>query len=378
MTQASIAELVESWRPRYLRASRKEKTRILEEFVALTGYHRKSAIRLLRNGRNPKTLDRRGRPRVYTPDVKAALLEVWEACGRLCSKRLAPFLPELVAVLKREGALKIWPETARLLVQMSAATIDRLLRTHRPKPRTSYNTPKPGTRLRQKIPVRTFADWDNACAGFLEVDLVAHCGESSKGEYLHTLSTVDVATRWCEVEVLPNRSQQAVKEAMDRIRKRLPFPLLGIDSDNDSAFINANLLRYCQEEGITFTRCRPYKKNDQAYVEQKNWTVVRKLVGYGRYCGPEARELLERIYADLCLFVNFFQPVRKLIAKEREGSKVRKVYDVAKTPFQRVLSAPDVREEAKEKVREVYRTLNPLELRRRIERNLEELRRLHG
>lgn len=205
---------------------------------------------------------------------------------------------------------------------------------------------------------------------------MAHCGESSKGEYLHTLSTVDVATRW-ELWVLPNRSRK-VKEAVDRIRERLPFPLLGIDSDNDSAFINANLLRYCQEEGITFTRCRPYKKNDQAQVGQKNWTAVRKLVGRERYSSPEACELLGRIYADWCLFVNFFQPVQKLIAKEREGSKVRKVYDVAKTPFQRVLSSPDVREETKEKLREVYSRLNPVELCRRIERNLEELRRLHG
>ena len=378
MTQASIAELVESWRPRYLRASRKEKTLILNEFVALTGYHRKSAIRLLRNGRKPKHLDRRGRPRIYTPDVKAALLEVWEACGCICSKRLAPFLPEIVSVLKQKGVLKIRPETEKLLLGMSAATIDRLLRTHRTLPKKNRSTPKPGTLLRKKIPVRTFADWDDGRPGFLEVDLVAHCGESTKGEYLHTLCAVDVATRWCELEVLPNRSQQAVKEAVDRIRSRLPFPLLGIDSDNDSAFINANLLRYCQEEGITFTRCRPYKKNDQTYVEQKNWTAVRKLVGYERYTSPEDQELLEKIYRDQCLFVNFFQPVRKLLAKERKGGKTRKVYDVAKTPFQQVLASPHVPTEAKERLEQIYQTLNPVELRARMEGNLGELKRHHG
>jgi len=378
MTRASIAELVESWRPRYLRASRKEKSLILDEFVALTGYHRKSAIRLLRNGRRSRAMDRRGRPRVYTPDVKAALLQVWEACGQICSKRLAPFLPEAVEVLERAGELKISPDTKRLLVRMSAATIDRLLRTHRPRRPRSRCTTKPGTLLKEKIPVRTFADWNDARPGFLEVDLVAHCGESSAGEYLHTLNAVDVATGWCELEVLPNRSQQAVREAVDRIRERLPFPLSGIDSDNDSAFINANLLRYCRKERITFTRCRPYKKNDQAHVEQKNWTAVRQLVGYKRYESKEAQELLRSIYADWRLFVNFFQPVRKLIAKERKGSRVRKVYDVAKTPFRRVLVRADVDEAEKERLRELYRTLNPVELRRRIEENLRALRGLHG
>jgi len=194
MTRASIAELVEAWRSKYLRAGRKEKTRTLDEFVALTGYHRKSAIRLLRNGRRPKAMDRRGRPRVYTPQVKAALLQVWEVCGYICSKRLAPFLPEMVAVLKREGELKLPPETERLLVQMSPATIDRLLRTHRLRRPRSRCTTKPGTLLKHKIPVRTFADWDDAHPGFLELDLVAHCGESTAGEYLHTLNAVDVAT----------------------------------------------------------------------------------------------------------------------------------------------------------------------------------------
>ncbi len=229
MTHARIREWVESWRPRYLKASRKEKTRILNEFVALTGYHRKSALRILRRGYKPRSWDRRGRPRVYTPDVKAALLEVWEASGRICSQRLAPFLPELMAALKREGVLKIRPETEKLLLQISPATIDRLLRTHRLQRPRSWSTPKPGTLVKKQIPVRTFADWDHARPGLLEVD---HCGESHRGEYLPTLTAVDVATGWCALEVLPNRSQKA-REASDRIRKRLPFPLLGIDCESE-------------------------------------------------------------------------------------------------------------------------------------------------
>jgi hypothetical protein len=305
MTQASVAEVVRAVRPRYLRAKRRDKTRILDEFVALTGYHRKTAIRALRNGRRPTTWDRRGRPRVYTPDVKAALLQVWEVCGRICSKRLAPFLPEIVAVLEREGELAIAPATRKLLVQMSPATIDRLLSTHRLRRERGRCTTKPGTLLKQAVPIRTCGEWEGVRPGYVEIDLVAHCGESTAGEYIHTLDVVDVATAWCEPVAILNRSQEAVREAIHGIRERLPFPLLGIDSDNDSAFLNAHLYRYCQEEVIEFTRSRPYKKNDQAHVEQKNWCVVRQLVGYRRYESPEALAVLEAIYADWRLMVKF-------------------------------------------------------------------------
>ncbi len=224
--------------------------------------------------------------------------------------------------------------------------------------------------------MRTFADWDDARPGFLEMDLVAHCGPTTAGEYLHTLNAVDMATGWCEPEALPNRSQHAVKEALDRMRKRMPFPLRGIDSDNDSAFINANLLRYCEGEKITFTRSRPYKKNDQAHVEQKNWVVVRRLIGYDRYESAEALTLFEAIYTDWQLYLNFFQPIRKLVAKERVGSKVRKRYDRAQTPYQRVLASTEVDEVEKERLRGTYQTLNPAALRRRIDENLGKLWRL--
>lgn len=280
-------------------------------------------------------------------------------------------------MLEREGELKLPPETKRLLVRMSAATIDRLLRTHRSRGRRGKCTTKPGSLLKEKIPVRTFADWDDARPGFLEMDLVAHCGQTTAGEYLNTLNAVDMTTGWCEPEALPNRSQHAVKEALDRMRKRMPFPLLGIDSDNDSAFINANLLRYCEGEKITFTRSRPYKKNDQAHVEQKNWVVVRQLIGYDRYESAEALTLFQVIYTDWRLYLNLFQPVRKLVAKERVGSKVRKCYDRAQTPCQRVLASAEVDEAEKERLREVYQTLNPAALRHRIDENLGKLWRLH-
>jgi len=377
MTQASVAEVVRTVRPRYLRAKRGDKTRILDEFVALTGYHRKAAIRVLRNGRKPDAWDRRGRPPIYTPDVKAALLQVWEVCGRICSKRLSPFLPEIVAVLEREGELGLPPDTRRLLVQMSPATIDRLLRIHRYRRHRGRCTTKPGTLLTHAVPIRTFGEGDGVRPGYVEMDLVAHCGESTAGEYIHTLNAVDVATS-CEPVPVPNRSQEAVTKAIDRMRNRLPFPLRGIDSDNDSAFLNRHLYRYCQREKIEFSRSRPYKKNDQAHVEQKNWSVVRQLVGYRRYESPEALAVLEASYADWRLYVNFFQPVRKLLAKEREGSKVRRRYDVAQTPYQRVLASADVAAEGKERLREVYRTLNPVALQRRIGESLRALGRLPG
>ena len=220
-------------------------------------------------------------------------------------------------------------------------------------------------------------EWNGTKPGFLELDLVVHCGESAKGEYLHTLNTVDIATSWCELAVLPNRSRQAVKSGLEKIKKRLPFPLLGIDSDNDSAFLNGLLVGYCEQNDIAFTRCRPYKKNDQAHIEQKNWTAVRKLIGYDRYASKEALRLLEKVYKDWRLLVNYFQPVRKLTGKERVEGKVRKFYDQAKTPYQRVLVSPAVEEEAKERLQEIYLTLNPVKLRRQMEENLHAFWKVH-
>ena len=373
MTNGSKRELLEAIRPRYLKANRKEKTQILDEFVAVTGYHRKHAIRLLKQGVKSGHPKKRGRRKIYQGEVVSVLVQVWEVCDRICSKRLHPFLPEIVEVLERHGELVISTETKKLLLQMSQATMDRCLQPARYGRRRGWSTTKPGTLLKKAIPVRTFADWDDVRPGFVEMDLVAHCGDSTHGEYLHTLNSVDVATGWCEPLVLANRSQRQVSAAIKDLRKRLPFPLLGIDSDNDSAFINHNLYRYCQKEKITFTRSRPYKKNDQAHVEQKNWSVVRRIIGYDRYESTEALALMEAIYQDYRLYVNFFQPVLKLLQKWRIDNKVRKRYDTARTPYQRVLESPEVSEEDKERLRQVYHTLNPVALYRRIQSNLEQL-----
>ena len=374
MTKIGKRELLEAIRPRYLQANRAEKGRILDEFVATTDYHRKYAIRLLRHGPPRRPASRRPGRRTYTPAVVHALTQVWEVCDGICSRRLHPFLPEIVEVLERHHELVLTPETKALLLRMSRATMDRLLKPARERrPQRGLSTTKPGTLLKKAIPVRTFADWDDVRPGFLELDLVAHCGDSTNGEYIHTLDTVDVATGWSECIAVPNRGQQAVFQALQLIRTRLPFPLLGIDSDNDSAFINNHLFRYTQREHITFTRSRPYKKNDQAHIEQKNWSVVRRLIGYDRYDSTQALERFNALYQDVRLYVNFFQPSLKLMEKHRVDNKVHKKYDLAQTPYQRVLQSSAVTEADKDALRQAYVNLNPVVLRRNIDAHLNAL-----
>jgi len=215
--------------------------------------------------------------------------------------------------------------------------------------------------------VRTFADWDDDRPGFLEIDLVAHGGESASGEYLYSLVLTDIATQWTECVALPNRGEQAVSTAIAHARTLLPMPVLGLDSDNGGEFINHHLFRYCAREKITFTRCRPYKKNDQCHVEQKNYSIVRQTIGYDRYEGDAACIALATVYAPVRRFTNFFQPSVQLVSKERQGGKMTKRYDLAQTPYQRMVAAPAVKESVKETLREEYRTLNPAALRREIE-----------
>jgi len=302
------------------------------------------------------------------------LRAVWEASDRLCSKRLHPFLPEFIQVLRRCGESKINAEIEKELCSMSPATIDRLLRPWKQKGgRRSFSTTRPGSVIRSAIPIRTFADWQENRPGFVEVDLVAHCGESLNGFYLNTLMAVDVATGWSEFVGVWGKGQQRVGTAIHRTRERLPFPLLGLDSDNGSEFINQNLARWCHNEHITFTRSRPYKKNDNCYVEQKNGSIVRRVIGRDRYSSKQAYETLNRIYYLLRLYVNFFQPVMKLVSKTRHGAKVHRVYDSALTPFHRVLNSGIVTASSKSQMYSTYAHLNPVSLLKQINDNLEHL-----
>lgn len=373
MSQRSKKELTEVVRGRYLKASKKKKIQILNEFVAATGYHRKHAIRLLNHGTAPRLLKKKGRPKKYTGEVVQALIEIWEICGRICSKRLQPYLPEILAVLERHEEMKLGSATKALLLQMSCATIDRCLKKQRFESRRGLSTTKPGTLLKKAIPVRTYTPWDEEMPGFEEIDLVAHCGGTVDGQYLFTLTSTDIATGWTECLAIANKTQKAVSCAVQELQDRLPFALLGLDSDNGSEFINETLFRYCQAEKITFTRSRPYRKNDQAHVEQKNWSVVRRTVGYDRLETPQELVLLNSIYTDLRLYVNFFQPVFKLIGKDKVDGKIIKNYDVPITPYHRVMTSQTVSFEVKARLANLYVSLNPVSLRRSIDEKVARL-----
>ncbi len=256
---------------------------------------------------------------------------VWRASNRLCSKRLVPFLPEFVGVLERCGHLSLSAETRTRLLAISPASVDRLLVDLRRRGRKrAFGATRPGALLEHQVPVRTFADWDDLAPGFVEADLVAHCDTSTHGASLNTLVLTDVSTGWTECLALAFRGQETVLSALGQARQLLPFPLLGLDTDNGGEFLNSELLRYCRTEKITFTRCRPYKKNDQCHVEQKNGSIVRRIVGYDRYEGGEACRSLATLYGVLRLYTNYFQPSLKLISKERAGSRVTKRYDRAR------------------------------------------------
>jgi hypothetical protein len=337
--QRSTHDLANAMHSRYLGADRHQKGRMLDEFVAATGYTRKRAIRLMRHGPPGPRAGHGGRPQRYSSILIGTLRVAWEASGGLCGKRLAPFLVELLPALEAEGAIHLAPTDRDHLATMSAATIDRRLRPFRAQLRShGLGTTKPGTLLKQQVPVRTFTPWDEEQLGFVEIDLVAHCGTSTAGHYLNTLTVTDVATGWTECAGVWGKGQAAVFGALTTIRERLPFPLLGIDSDNGSEFLNAHLVGYCDREQLTFTRSRPYWKNDQAHVEQKNWSVVRALLGYDRYESEAALDQLNAVYRILRHWTNHWQPSLKLIGKTRDGAKVTKRYASAATPYRRVLA----------------------------------------
>jgi hypothetical protein len=349
---------------RYREATPRQKQAILDEFVAATGYARKYAIRLLsqpaRTTPGPLT---RARARRYGPAVVEALTVAWAAANYVCAKRLVPFLPELVPSLERHGHLALTEEVRAQLLTLSPATADRLLRPVRERERPrGIATTKAGTLLKHTIPIRTFAAWDDIRPGFMEADSVAHCGTSAEGAYLHTLVLTDVATGWTECLPLLHRSQDAVVQALDQAQRLLPFPLLGLDTDNGGEFLNSHLLDYCAGQEITFTRGRAYRKNDQCYVEQKNGSVVRQLVGYDRFEGERAYRQLAELYRAVRLYVNFFQPSLKLLVKRREGGHVYRRYDRAQTPLQRLLASDVLDAGARERLTTLSAALDPVRL----------------
>lgn len=359
---ATKRELIDAVAARYRAANRNEKKEILDEFVKVTGFHRKHAIRALKRSPRPETAEPRQRTRIYGEAVREALIIVWEAADRICGKRLRQVIAGLMEAMERHGHLKLDAGVRESLLSMSPATMDRLLTEVREtakqgRRRTTINTP-----LRKSIAVRTFGDWNDPAPGFFEMDMVVHCGKSTVGRYVHSLVLTDIASGWTEAMAMVVREQTLITETVSAIRTKLPFPVLGLDVDNDSAFINDTLVGYCRDNKIELTRCRAYKKNDQAWIEQKNGAVIRRMVGYGRLEGASTAAVLNKLYTSARLFVSFFQPSFKLISKTREGAKVIKKYHPPATPCERLLARPDVADECKEQLRQTLRSLDPVRL----------------
>ena len=360
---ASVRELVQVVAQRYRGGARLEKKLILDEFVNVTGFHRKHAIRVLQESRGQEAGHQRGpRLRVYDEAVGQALVILWEAADRICGKRLKQVVPALVGAMERHGHLRLNVEVRQRLLAMSAATMDRLLKPVRDVGKQGRRRASLSTPLRKSIAVRTFGDWNDPPPGFFEMDFVAHCGGSVAGSHVHTLAVTDIASGWTVGAAMVVREQQLVIETVQAIRAKLPFPMLGLDVDNDSAFINDTLFGYCKSEKLELTRSRAYRKNDQAWIEQKNGAVIRRLVGYGRLEGVAAAAALARLHEVARLYVNFFQPSFKLKSKRRQGAKVTKIYHVPATPCERLLASDRVSEACKQQLQQTLAALDPVQL----------------
>ena len=364
-------EYLARMRERYARAGRETKGGLLDEVCELTGYHRKAVIRLLRRPAAAGPRRRRGRRVQDSPEVVRALRAIWTAAGYPWSVRLKALLPLWLPWARRR--LRLTAVTERALRQISARQIDRRLRPYKQELRTRmYGRTKPGTLLKHHIPIQT-ERWNVTTPGFTEIDLVSHSGDCATGEFLHSLNVTDIQSTWVETHAVLGKSQERVRQALETIRAALPFALRGIDSDNGSEFINAHLYRYCQAGGIQFTRGRPYKKDDNAHIEQKNWTHVRKLVGYDRYDSSAALTALNALYADLRLLQNLWLPSVKLVKKTRVGSRLRRQYDAPQTPLERVHACPEADRAKVAALARLQRTLDPFALAARIEQQRDRL-----
>jgi len=373
MTQPDTKYL-NSLKARYAKASKKERSKILDEYVATTGYHRKHATAVLGGKRQRvKRPIRRPRRKRYTDEDARAVLALAELFNHICSRRLRVAMNNELAKLRQRGFLDVCPECYERLQHIRPATMDRLRARYGRRRGCTRGFTKPGTLLKSQIPVRTWAEWNEDRPGFCKLDLVDHSGGNSRGDHAWTLIFTDIKTTWTECVAVRNKAQTHVFAAIQRVRVRLPFPLLGIDSDNGSEFINDELYRYCQREHITFTRSRAGRKNDDAHAEQKNWSVVRRAVGYERYDTPRQLLLLNRWHSVLRLYTNFFIPAMKLVRKERQGSKVKKVYHEPQTSYARTLASPEVPDEDKEELRAAYQQLDVVQLRRQIDQLLDQL-----
>ena len=351
-------ELLEVLGKRYRKSTPEEKGQILNEFVEVSGYHRKHAIRLLSSEKKAEVLLVKSR-RIYDEAVKEVLIFLWETSDRICSKRLKPAIPALIEALEQHGHLVLDKPLKAQVLAVSPATIDRILSPVR-KAAGVQRKRRRLTRLKKKIPIKTSSDWSDSQSGYFEADFVVHSGGSMSGHPIYTLVVTDVASGWTDFIPLLAREQNLITEALDVFQEQLPIPILGLNTDNDSAFINDTLVEYCEANGIEFSRARPGRKNDQAWIEQKNGAIIRKVAGYDRYEGIEAGKILCKLFNATRLLTNFFQPSFKLKEKIREGAKVKKTYYPPMTPCDRLLADPIVSSEVKRNLRLGRRSLDPV------------------
>ena len=366
LCKQSKQELIAAIQQRYVQSSKGEKSRILDEFVTIIGCHRKHAVRLLKSNNHDTAQARTGGKRVYDEAVKDVLIILWEAADRICGKRLKAILPVLVESMERKGHLSLAPKVKQRLLAMSASTIDRLLTSIRRQAKGKKKRRNAPKKASKQIRVKTFSDWAKAAPGELEIDFVAHCGGSMSGVFIHSLVATDVCSGWTEQIPLLAREQSLTIEGLDVIFAQFPVPVISMNSDNDSAFINDTLLAYSEKMNLNFTRSRPYQKNDQAWIEQKNGVIIRRFVGYDRYSGLVAGQLLSELYQAIRLYVNYFQPSFKLREKTREGSKIKKRYFKPMTPADRLLEHDMVSREIKDALRNERYQLDPIKLLHRI------------
>ena len=373
MTEQARREYAAVLRPRYLQADKRERGSMLDEYCRVTGCHRKAAIRRLR-ATPRRSAARPGRPARYGGELLPILERAWLASDQLSGKLLGPILPALLTALETHHSVLIAPAVRAALIAASPATLDRLLcPLRRRRARQPRRVTPALTSVRAQVPLRTWSEWADVTPGALQGDLVLHCGESTAGLYCATLVAVDVATLWTEWQALWGLHHQRVTGGIQHVHERLPFALREWHNDNGSEFINACLHGWCQRHGVHFTRGRPYRKNDQAWVEQRNGLTVRRLIGYDRYSSRAACAVLQRLYGPLRLQHNFFRPVRKLVSKRRVGSKVVKRYDAAQTPYQRLLAAGVLTPEQRAALAQQFQALDPIALSDDIQQTLDVL-----
>ena len=376
MSQKSKKELIKKAKGRYLKSCKEAKGKILDELCANTSLHRKYLIERLSAGIDLNFVSpiNRKRKEIYTANDIHYLKKIWTIFDYPCGQRLEPMMREYIAVLENFKELTIPNSIKEKLLKIKSATIDRRLEKFKTiRHKKVFSMTRPGTLLKKNIPIKT-SSWDEARLGFGELDTVAHCGSSAAGEFIFTLTYTDIASQWTISEAVMGKGQACIKQALDNIAKRLPFPLKGIDPDNGGEFINWQLYTHCLERNIEFTRGRPYAKNDNAHIEQKNYTHVRKLIGYKRLNQEyQLKKLNDLYWNEWDFYKNFFIPNKKLISKKRIGAKIVKKYDLPRTPYQRLMEHKDFPEAKKEKLEQIYAKLNPAELKRSIDRKLSKI-----